>query len=209
MSQASLEVEAPVAAINPASSRAPEESEHSAVDNPDVASAATAIADIAIFLGRGSNPPLTIRDVIAEIKRLRLALNEASPQASKQAAQEGERSTTGSDDEDNSELQSSYWEEFERLRNIHHETELQSKRSDILDFLAKIFVKFPGCTYRGPIFRFKLGPESLDQFCHRVVISTQRDSQLIERVFSWPKAQRHWERMPKVPTYWHPSQAVG
>lgn len=209
MSEASLEVEAPVAAINPASSRAPKESENSAVDNPDEASAAKAIADIAIFLDRGSNPRLTIRDVLKEIQSLGLALSTALPQASKQDAQEGERSTARSYGEDSSELRSSYQEEYERLRKNHNDTEVQDKRSKILSFLTIIFVGFPGWTYRGPMFRFKLPSESLGQPYYRVVISTHRDPQFIVQFSSWLKAPRHWERMPKVPALWCPFEAVG
>lgn len=208
MSEASLEVQAPVAAINPVSSRASEESENSAVDNPDDASAAKAIADIAIFLGRGTNPPLTIRDVLEEMKSLRLALNEASPKASKQDAQEGEGSTAAPHDEVRRQIRSSYREQFEGLEKIHHETELESTRSEILSLLANIFVEFPGWTYRGPIFRFKLRPE-LNQPYHRVAIPMQSGPQLIEQVSSWLKAERHWERMIKVPTHWCPLTAVG
>lgn len=206
MSEASLEVEAPVATINPSSSRAPEKSEHSAVDMSDDASAAQAIADIAIFLGRGSNPPLTIRDVLAEIKNLRLALNEALPQVSKQDAQEGERSTARPHEEDSGELRSNYREELERLKKTHEETELQSKRSEILSILDNICVGFPlpWHYYQYPIFRFKMRPESPNKPYHRVLTSTERDPQLIEQVSSWLKAQRHWERMPEVPTHWCP-----
>lgn len=180
------------------------------MDNPDDASTANAIADIAIFLGRGSNPPLTIRDVLAEIKSLRLALNEALPQASKQDAR-GERSTARPHDKDSSELRSNYQEELERLKRNHDEIEPQLKRNLVWSLLANTgtFVRFPEWSYRGPIFRFKLRPESLHQPYHRMVTSTDGDAQSVEQVSSWLKAQRHWERIPKVPMHWCPLGAVG
>lgn len=219
ISGVSLEAEAPLPAVEKASSQTIEELEQSATASPCDASTAKAMADIARFLGGGSDPTSTIRDVIAATERLSSVLEITSDRAAIRDVQDGGKSTTSdlsiasSRNVGRSSMWLDYASEAMRLKDLHEGTGVGGDKHEFLIHTAEIFVcfSFSDWTYQGPIFRFHLRPEPRlwYQPCGRVVIFKHNPETSIGSVFASLMAQHACERMIGIPTQWFPSDAVG
>lgn len=201
--------DAVVAAVDSASSRGPEESEQSVVNRLDHALAAKAIADIALFLGRGSNQHLTIQDVLPEMQSLSSALKDIS-QVSKQDVQRDSSTARPHHNKDSSGLKTMYCEEVERLKGTQERTLLEDHKDKVSFFIDSTCIQSRYRPYdrkRSPIFRFKFCPDSERQPRERVIRSNH-DEHSIYQIAEWAKAQRHWEQKPEILAYWCPPEAV-